>query len=306
MINFIVNEKSRSGKGTILWDSIKRVLEKRKIRYRFWITEYKGHAREITSALCRENAEEIKLVVIGGDGTINEVINGITDFDRVCLGVIPTGSGNDFARGAGLADDHKEQLKRILFSRREIRLDLGKVTYGEKGKSKLFAISSGVGMDALVCKKAEKSKVKKILNSIGFGKLTYLIITVQSLFSMNTCNVSVSFDGKEKYFDSLVFLAAMNFKAEGGGVPMAPRADALDGKLSVCTGHSISKWKTFFILPFLVIAKHEKFKYFDVIDCLKCDIRLDNKMTLHTDGEYCGDVTEVKYECVKGKLRLMV
>ena len=98
----------------------------------------------------------------------------------------------------------------------------------------------------------------------------------------------------------------MNFKAEGGGVPMAPKADATDGKLSICSVHGIPKWRTFLCLPFLVAAKHTGIRGFDIDDCGTCEVRLKDPMVLHADGEYCGDVTKLQFRCLPGMLRVML
>lgn len=94
----------------------------------------------------------------------------------------------------------------------------------------------------------------------------------------------------------------MNFPMEGGGVPMAPEADASDGMLSMCSASGIPKWRTFFCLPFLVLGKHLWIRGFDVYDTKKCRLHLKEPMVLHADGEYCGDVTEVTFTCLPHKL----
>ncbi|CBL09613.1 diacylglycerol/lipid kinase family protein [Roseburia intestinalis] len=103
----------------------------------------------------------------------------------------------------------------------------------------------------------------------------------------------------------MIFTAAMNFKAEGGGVPMAPAASACDGKLSFCEAAGIPKWRTFLCLPFLVAAKHTSIHGFSVTDAKDCTIRLSRPMVVHADGEYCGEVTEVHFHCLPGKLRVL-
>ena len=90
------------------------------------------------------------------------MINGITEFERVRLGVIPTGSGNDFCRGLRLSGSVQDRIEKIvqaasLNNEELLCMDLGRVTYN--GKSRIFGISSGIGLDALVCKKAFTSKV---------------------------------------------------------------------------------------------------------------------------------------------------
>jgi len=306
MIYFIVNKQSRTGKGALIWREIRTILKEKGISYKSFYTEYKGHATKLAKNLSSNLKEEIKLVVVGGDGTVNEVINGIVDFEKVCFGIIPTGSGNDFARGLGIKGDIRQHVERIISGKQIERIDLGCVSYGDN-KSRYYGISSGIGMDAIVCKKALNSKLKTFLNRFHIGKLTYLILTIQTLFSMETAKVKVRFDNKTiKSFNRLIFCAAMNFRAEGGGVPMAPRADAKDGKLSLCFAHGIPKWKTFFMLPLLVLAKHEKLSCFYITECKTCEIKLSKPVVAHADGEYLGDVSSIFYECLPGKLKIII
>ncbi len=306
MLNFIVNGKSSSGNGLKVWMKIEKVLIEKKIEYKCHMTQRAGHATEIVRELCEKNEDTVNIVVVGGDGSINEVINGITDFEKVRFSVIPSGSGNDFARGMGIKKNTMKQLERIINSTEDYRIDLGQVKYNKERKSKYFAISSGVGMDALVCKKVDTSRLKKVLNKLHLGKLTYIIITVQSLFTMDYANTNTKFDGdREENFKNLIFMAFMNFEAEGGGVPMSPKADATDGKLSACACSNVSKWGALCRLPLLVMRNHENLKCFDMIECKESKLHLEKPMALHADGEYLGDVQDVEYKCLKGILRFM-
>lgn len=309
MIYFIVNETAKTGKGLNVWAKVKSILEEKQITYHAAKTKYKNHATELARQISnkvKETGKDVTLVVLGGDGTLNEVVNGIEDFSKVRIGLIPMGSGNDFARGIGQKTSVEKSIDRVLNSQEEALLDIGKVTY-EGGKTpRYFAISSGIGMDAEVCKRAFTSKLKKVLNKLHMGKLTYLLITLQTLFSMTTGEVEVSYDGEEaKNYKKLVFTAAMNLKAEGGGVPMAPKADPEDGKLSMCMAHGLSRLTSIFVLPFLVMAKHDIFPCVDIVDFGKCQVKLEEPMTLHADGEYLGEVTWADFECVPAVLRLI-
>lgn len=305
MLHFIVNKKSRSGRGAHIWEAVELYLNAHNIEYKMYVTEYQGHAMELAKAVCELPEEDIRLVAVGGDGTINEVVNGMTNFEKVRFGVIPTGSGNDFARGLGLKGTPAEHLERILSSKEDFVIDLGQVTYNE-GETRRFAISSGIGMDAIVCERVEASKLKKVLNKIGLGKLTYVLITIHTLFSMTTGTLNANIDGKQKRFNKMIFAAAMNFRAEGGGVPMSPKADAQDGLLSVCYCYGIPKPLTFVLLLFLVAAKHSWIKGIKIIDSQVSDLHLDVPVTLHTDGEVIDHVTDVKFECIPGILHMMI
>ncbi len=310
MLYFIVNKKSRSGRGANTWREVEKALKDKKVRYEAWCTEYAGHARKLASQICEREDEDVCLIVVGGDGTANEAINGITQFERVRFGMIPTGSGNDFARGLKVKGSPVQMLEQILDCvgrgpGEAFRMDLGEVRFGG-GNQRLFAISAGVGLDAIVCKKALQSGLKDFLNRLHLGKLTYLFLTVQSLFSMETSDAVIRpGSGDTILRRKAICFAVMNFGAEGGGVPMAPLADATDGKLSVCSIFGIPKWRTFFCLPFLVAAKHSRIRGFSVTDCKKCGIGLKRKMTLHADGEYCGEVSRVRFCCLPGKLRVL-
>ena len=305
MLYFIVNTTSRSGKGMAVWKRVKSVLKNEEVSFKGYETKYEKHATELAHKITAKDEEKIELVVVGGDGTINEVLNGIVDFSRVRFGVIPTGSGNDFARGLGIKQKPEEIIKFIINNDNCKSIDIGKVIWNET-ESRLFAISAGIGLDAIVCKKTNTSKLKKVLNKLKLGKLTYVVLTVQTLFSMDTFNVDIDDkDNGHSNYNKMIFMACMNFRAEGGGVPMAPGASAMDGKLSMASASGIPKWKTFFCLPLLVAAKHDRIKGFEIFDSSECEICTDKPVVLHTDGEYIDNVTSIRFECLKGKLYML-
>lgn len=309
MLYFIVNRTARTGKGSDTWKEVKRYLRSEGVPYKAYETGYEGHAMELAGKISRRREEDICIVVVGGDGTLNEVLNGITNFDGVRLGLIPAGSGNDFARGLKLPKNPLENLKNIIAAVKNntyVPIDLGGVSFDAHKDMRLFGISAGIGMDAIVCKRALHSPLKKLLNKIGLGKLTYIFLTLHTLFSMETVDINIQFDdGNVRDMKKVIFLAAMNMRAEGGGVPMAPDATAMDGLLSFGSASGIPKWRTFFYLPALVAAKQQKIRGFTVEDAVMARLYLSKPMVLHADGEYCGDVTEVTFFCLPKKLKLL-
>lgn len=312
MLYFIANETARTGKGVGVWRQVQIRLREKKIPYKVFMTKYKGHATELAKMLSEKDEEDICIIVIGGDGTLNEVINGITDFEKVRISLIPAGSGNDFARCLQIKKSPQERLEDILACVEKgtdcyERIDLGEAEWPAVSLPRKYAISSGVGMDALVCKRNATSKVKVIMNKLGLGKVSYLIVTVQSLLTMEKADLSVKVDDSAILnFKGTIFAAAMNARAEGGGVPMAPKASVQDGLVSMCFVYKFSKLGALIRLPFLAAGTHEHFNGFKVFDCKKIDIKLNKPMALHTDGEYLGDVTEIHYRCLPGKMRFMV
>lgn len=316
MLYFIVNSTSRSGMGAKIWDEVETELKKQKVPYEVYETRYKGHAKELAQMVCNKQDEDIRLVALGGDGTVNEVVNGMEYFEKVRFGVISTGSGNDFARGLKIEDKPLEQLERLLKADKERIIDLGLASWENCESPRYFAVSAGIGMDAIVVKRTLVSRWKKFLNAIHLGKLVYPIITVQTLFSMtvfkmqalawNVVTKGVFKEQQRREYQKVIFTAAMNFRSEGGGIPMVPNATADDGKLSMCTISDVPKWLAFFYLPFLIVGKQERLKQFETFDCEKYETTYENAVTLHLDGEYVGEVKNVVFTCVPKKLRVII
>ncbi len=316
MYYFIVNYTGGSGNARSTWNKVHTLLKQKGVEYKAYVTKYGGHAAELARRISDEAEEDFNLVVVGGDGTINEVLNGLPDLGRVSFGVIPTGSGNDFARGMGIPKDTEQALDIILSSEGGRSIDLGEVIT-ESGYRRIFGISSGIGLDAIVCKKMLKSKTKAFLNKFKLGSLAYILLTIQTLFSMETYKVKVwmklkstggglSEEELSLSFKDLIFLAAMNFSAEGGGVPMNPAADAEDGLLSICAVSGIPKWRTFLMLPVLMKAKHVGKKGFLLKDAEYLVFDADRPMVLHADGEYIGDETHIEMKVLRRALRVMI
>jgi len=104
----------------------------------------------------------------------------------------------------------------------------------------------------------------------------------------------------------LIFLAAMNGHAEGGGVPMNPDARMDDGKLSVCVVSGVPKWLTFLMFPFLCLGKHKKFKSFVLRDFETMEIESDAPSVSHTDGELFGNIRSARYSVWKNAVSMLV
>ncbi len=280
---FIVNPNSRSGMGQKLWESVEPVLRERGIRYQVFFTKYQLHAvslvKKLTSDLNRHT-----IVVLGGDGTINEVVNGITDLSRVTLGYIPTGSSNDFARSLGLPTDPLTALDHILRPSRYLSVNIGVLTYDNK--SRRFAVSSGMGFDAGICHEAMISRVKAILNKIRLGKLTYVGIALKQILSLTPGELTVTLDDSRRlHFKKAYFATAMNLRYEGGGFKFCPDADCQDDFLDIIVIFGLSKLKLLTLLPTAYKGWHTRFTGVDIFTCKKIEITSESALPLHTDGE---------------------
>lgn len=262
------------------------------------------------------------LIVVGGDGTFNEVINGMHDFDYINFGMIPVGSGNDLGRGLGIsAKNPVQQLDSLLNAiaamektglkdGRIRQMDLGQVVLPNH-KTHRFAISGGIGVDAEVCYRALTSPIKHFLNKLHLGSLTYLALTLQAMLTMPLVDGAVKLthaDGTTEIrkLGGILFCAAMNHRCEGGGVPMAPEADAFDGQLSLCAIHDMPRLIAFMLLPFLLFGKHEILKGVDVLNATRIEIITKQPMVVHADGEYCGEANHLGFQCLPHVLRVIL
>lgn len=304
MYHFIINPVSRTGKGKALWAVLKSELEARKVEYETHYIEYAGHASELARELSSAEGEK-KIIIVGGDGTVNSVINGLVLSDDLYVGYIPTGSGNDFGRGLGLPDDYLDALRLILKSTETKKIDIGEITYFNGDAPKRFAVSAGIGYDADVCYYADTSTLKSVLNFFGIGKLVYFIFGMILLFKNKPAAASITIDGKTTVVKNLKFLANMNLPYEGGGLPMGPGADPTDGTLTSCMVHNISKLSHLLAMPTIFKGTHINRKGIDLVSGHSIEIQTDRPLILHTDGEYAGQHDHVIFSFADDKLNLM-
>lgn len=283
MYTFIVNPNARSGLGYRLWTLVESDLKDRNIRYQVFFTRYQRHAvkltRELTSDLKRHT-----IIVLGGDGTINEVVNGITQLSNVTLGYIPIGSSNDFARGLCLPADTKKALDNILTPASYTFINIGLLTYN--GKRRRFAVSSGMGFDAGVCHEAAISRIKILLNRLHLGKLTYVGIALRQILTIKPQKMTLILDDCRKItFEKTYFAAAMNLMFEGGGFMFCPNADCRDDRLDLIVIADLSKLKILALLPTAYRGWHTRFRGVNIFTCKKVDIISSVPLPVHTDGE---------------------
>lgn len=299
MYYFIVNPNARSGRGRKVWRRVKTRLHERGIVFQVHFTEHVGHAMEIAKMLADEGSFKT-VVAMGGDGTVNEVIEGLTGHPEVIFGYIPIGSGNDFARGLGISFNWKTALDRILGEHRTAWVWPMRLTYkNTEGKVcvRRAAGSSGIGFDAAVCHGVNHSRVKPWLNQLGLGKLAYTAIAVSRMFTGPERTVRMRIDGKERrIYKKVLFVCALKGAYEGGGFKFCPDGDLREEALSVCVVSRIPRIKCLMILPLAFWGKHVQFKGVDVFKCRKLEMAISGQWPVHMDGEVPETTDRVRIE----------
>lgn len=300
---FIVNPNSRSGMGGMIWEVIEPELIKRNIEYESFHTAYPGHATKLTNQITSDGGEHL-LVVLGGDGTVNEVVNGIADVGKVILGYIPTGSSNDFARGLKLPKEPMKALDIVLNPGQIGTMDVGVLI--RAGKARRFAVSTGIGFDAAICHQAAVSRLKVLLNRLKLGKLTYVGVALNRLFRDKPVKAEVRLDdGKIKTYQKVYFVAVMNHPYEGGGFYFCPDAVNNDRMLDVIVISGLPKLAVLLLLPTAYKGWHVHFPGITVMRCKKVTVKAERALPLHTDGEPVFLRKEITAELLEKQIRVM-
>lgn len=308
MYHFIVNPVSRSGKGLKLWQQqIEPELKTQNIEYSVEFSKERGDVTNIVAKISSAAKNEINciIVILGGDGTVNDAVQGIKDFENTTLAYIPTGSSNDFARDLKLPKSVKKNLRRILSAKAPVLMDVGQVET-ERG-TRRFAVSSGLGFDGAVCQKSVHSILKKRLNKIGLGKLTYLGIALNQIINAPKVDAEITFaDGKKVNAKNLLFFAAMVHKYEGGGFKFCPKADAYDGELDFICAANKTVPGILLALPTAFFGFHSIFKGIDIYRFKTAEIKTSIPLWLHTDGEVGYKAQYLNFSQVDEKLKFIL
>ena len=230
MLGIIINPKS--GKRAFrrqriyLW----KLLRQRREPFVYRVTKYAEHAIELGRELVERGCDEI--LVLGGDGTLSEVINGIMRADipeeqraKISFGIMPRGTGNDWGRFWGLTKDFKKSLDRF-FNGEKQPLDVGCITYWRNGivHHRYFINSVGFGVDSLTCQWATTLKYY-----IGSHHVNYFFALLAAICVHKSQKIELIVDGKTIVNDMLFTMNIGNGPFSGGGIKQNPDADPRDG-----------------------------------------------------------------------------
>lgn len=301
MYKIIFNPESRSNRGISVWDTVEQILYDKEIHYLLYRTTHAGHAEELVRDITSDGLEHT-FIVIGGDGTLNEVLNGISHPDLVTVGLIPSGSGNDFARAMNIPLDPAEALELILSTDKPTPINYGDVFLPNSRRR--FLISCGCGFDSDVCKDAQISPFKPILNRLHMGKLIYTLVALKKLIRKSVFSAAMKLDGTVvSQMDNIFFLTAMNTIYEGGGYMFCPDATPTDDKLDFLMVNNLPRRQIIPLLPKAKKGRHIGHKGIDIKPVTSVSLKFSKSVYLHTDGEVFGKYDHVKISCGREHLR---
>ena len=264
-------------------------------------TVYPGHAIELARQAGEQGYDMV--IAMGGDGTVHEVVNGLMQVPaekRPILGVVPAGSGNDFAHGLKASKTPTEALNRAI-NGDPTTVDLGMMT-DEHGHTEYFDNTLGIGFGAMVTIRSHQLPVLR-------GFLMYLTSVIQTIIlNHNAIHMQIESDG-EKWEQKVIYLIICNGPREGGGFLVAPNAKISDGLLDYAMIKDVSRLKLFRILPEVMKGTHGRFKEVKMGTCKKFTLTANRPLYIHADGEiFTGpgtDLRKVSFEILPNALRVV-
>lgn len=257
---FIINPVAGNGRGTKYWQKIQLLLKQFNINFDFGISTYAQHSTHLASYAILKGHRYI--AAVGGDGTINEVINGIFNQQKVptssiTFAAIPIGTGNDWAKTHQIPTNLKKATQ-LLVQAKTIKHDIGKVTYHNidtlTKEQRFFINVAGLAYDAFVTKASETRP------KYGNSQLYYLYLITRCITQYKATPATIIFDNQELSFP-FFNITIGQCKYNGGGTNLVPHADPRDGLFALSLYKNIKPWEVILRAPQFYngsIAKHKE------------------------------------------------
>jgi YegS/Rv2252/BmrU family lipid kinase len=285
-ITFIINPVSGTTKKKNIPGLIEEFFADTEIETGIRYTEYAGHAKEIAAELAQSGTTEI--IAVGGDGTINEIVNGMAGTEAL-MGIIPSGSGNGLARHCKIPMKARKAME-IISNAHVQKVDLMRIN-GEYS-----ANVSGVGFDAHVAHKFQYSGKR--------GLASYAKITMSEFVKYKAAEYELSIDGKEMKRKAF-FVSLANSSQFGNNAFIAPEASITDGLIDVCILHPFPKISSAIIMERVMAKTINNSKFMEIIQAKKIQIK-NTSGIYHLDGDPRENGEHLEIEIMPGILKLIV
>ena len=257
--HFIINGKSGKNNKSLLEGKIREACFKRKINYDITYTKRPSDAKRIAAEF---PDEESVIFSVGGDGNLNDTLNGIVGSENKILGVFPAGSGNDFVRTLKQLDDGIHSI------------DIGSIN------DRYFINVACVGLDADVADNVSITREKKWIPTSQRFNVSF----VYTYFKYLPKNVRIRI-GESEIKDQITILAICNAQYYGSGYHIAPHALLDDGLFDIYLAKKMPKVKILPMLASLAMGKHEKFSAIKRFQESEIHVESDEKLSFNVDGE---------------------
>ncbi|MBV6396624.1 MAG: Diacylglycerol kinase [Anaerolineales bacterium] len=266
-------------------------------------TVYPTHAIELAQQAAQEGYDLV--IALGGDGTAHEVVNGLMQVateKRPALGIVPIGSGNDFAHALGVPQKPSHALVHALKAETVTAIDIGLLTDEQSGRREYFDNTIGAGFDAVVTIRSHKLPIVK-------GFLMYLTAVIQTIL-LNHNPAKIKFQTEsEAWEDSVLMTTVCNGGREGGGFLISPDSKIDDGVFQFLNVRNISRGMMFRLVPEFMKGTHLRFRHVQLGSFKKLRMQSDRPLYIHADGEvftsFDADVRNISLEVLAGALKVV-
>lgn len=289
---FIINPNAGKSNGSSEWLKIKSLLEKNSIIFDFKLTENAGHAEIIVKEKIIEGYRNF--IIVGGDGTLNEVVNGIFKQKNVAtsninIGLFSLGTGNDWARYFKFSKNYEFAVKRLT-ENKIVKQDVGKIIYKSDKilNDRYFLNVAGIGLDSIIV-----YSVNQIKKRGKQTKLAYFIALIKCFLKYKSEKITININD-EVLCDNFLSLSIGNGKFSGGGMQQTPDAINNDGLFDVAIYPNMTKLKMILNMYKLYNGKIKKLKGLNYIKTKQLSISIDKNNIFELDGEIIsGDNFEI-------------
>ena len=296
----IANPFSNSGKSAEIIDLVVKKLQSNLIKHQIRLTKRSGD--EIGFVKEATQAGYNKILAIGGDGTVQKVVAGITiqkniPTEKMIFGLIPSGTGNDWAKSKNIPSNVSDAISLLINgSINEQDVGMAKIIGGSETKTRYFVTYSGVGFDSFM--------LEKIKNYKWLGKLSYLVCAIMNFTKYK--NVALEVVTSKTKIDASVFLLGVGIcKYTGGGMQLIKNPKGNDGLLNITIAQEFSKFDI--IRNFFNLFNGSIFKEQKVLTLVDSSIKIRAKsgsLACQGDGEIFG-AGEIEYSVIKKGLRYL-
>lgn len=284
-ISILVHLNSGGNSGRTILANLQSLCAKRNIDYKIYVSKYPNHMIELAEEVAVKNKdiENHRIVVLGGDGTLNEVVSSLVIkgiFEP--LAYFPAGTGNDFARGQNITHDIEYFIDN-LFSVEATKIKILSANSKIDNKNIVAVNSIGIGFDALVSylNTKERNTVAKV------GRLAYLSKILDAFKQRNTYSVKISIDDKEHKFSNVLLSTFMKNGYFGGGIKLDPFITRDSEEISLIIAKEVEGKDVLKILPHILFSgkQFEKTNKLERIVGKKFNVLVEEKQYLQSDGE---------------------
>ncbi|MBW7977844.1 YegS/Rv2252/BmrU family lipid kinase [Bacillus velezensis] len=287
---FIINPVSGGGRGRRVWKSVQKELNRRGVSHRSFLTGHPGHAEVLARQISMMQDHKLKrLFVIGGDGTMHEVINGLKGTDQIELTFVPAGSYNDFSKGLGIKKSALLQEIKSLHRPLTRKFFAGSINFfHDKAQSLYFINHLSVGFDASVLKATANFPLSRVLRFLRLGFVIYPLAHLHTASGFQPFRFVCTADGQRREFRNVWFVIAANHPYYGGGMKAAPSANPRQNHFDIVIAENLSFFSLYRFLWAMSFGRHIKMDGVTMIKGKEFVFETDGKIPFHADGELIG------------------